>query len=69
VESANFVPVSGVVHLSTTLGVFLMVEERQFFIPADCLSHSSRQLAVGQTTTLAIVRSFAEREGLIQEAT
>jgi hypothetical protein len=61
----DFVPITGVVHHSTTLGVFLDVENRRVFIPANCTSTPSRVFAPGEAVTLEVVRWFAKQEGLI----
>jgi hypothetical protein len=37
-EDDDFVPITGVVHLRTSLGVFLAVDGQRVFIPANCTS-------------------------------
>ena len=60
----KFVPVTGIVRLATTVGVFLDIENRAFFIPANCTSPPSDTFAIGDRATIMVLRSFAEREGL-----
>jgi hypothetical protein len=61
-----FVPVTGVIRLTTTVGVFLDIENHPFFIPANCTSLPSQAFAIGDPATIMVLRSFAEREGLPQ---
>jgi hypothetical protein len=62
----ELVPIEGVVHLHTDLGVFLDVQGgRRVFIPERCMSPADRHFEPGQAVTLHVLRSFATREGLI----
>jgi hypothetical protein len=61
----SFVPVTGVVHLPTALGVFLDVGERRLFLRYADTSTSRRRFVGGETVTLDVRRSFAEAEELI----
>jgi hypothetical protein len=57
-------PVRGVVHLSTELGVFIDVQGRRVFVPSDDTLSALRRLKPGEVVTLQINRNFALREGL-----
>jgi hypothetical protein len=61
----NFVPVSGVVHHQTSLGVFFEVARRRVFIPADSMSDPSAVFETGEPAVLLVLRRFAEEEGVI----
>jgi hypothetical protein len=64
-KTHHFVPITGVVHLATALGVFLDVGDRRVFLRYSDTSCSLRRLVAGETVTLDVRRSFAEAEGLI----
>jgi hypothetical protein len=61
----DFVPVSGVVHHQTSLGIFLEVAQRQVFIPANCISTPSQKFEAGEPATIMVLRRFAQQEGLV----
>jgi hypothetical protein len=61
----DFVPVIGVVHHQTSLGVFLEVAQRRVFIPANCTTTPSQVFEVGEPVTIWVLRRFAEPERLI----
>jgi hypothetical protein len=61
----DLVTVDGVVHLATSLGVFLETGGCRVFLPANCMAPSSRGLEAGQTVTVQIARRYAEQEGLV----
>jgi hypothetical protein len=61
----SFVPVTGVVHLPTALGVFLDVGERRLFLRYADTSTSRRHFVRGENDTLDVRRRLAEVEGLI----
>ena len=61
----DFVPITGLVHLPTSLGVFLDVEERRIFLRYSDTSTTRPRLVPGETVTLDVRRSFAEAEGLM----
>ena len=61
----DFVPISGVVHLRTSLGIFLAVDGLRVFIPANSTSTSSRVFEPAETVTIEVRRSYAQRKGLI----
>jgi hypothetical protein len=65
VRNLHFVPITGVVHLPTSFGVFLDVNERRIFLRYSDTSTSSRRFVPGETVTLDVRRSFAEVKGLI----
>jgi hypothetical protein len=60
----RFIPVRGVVHLSTELGVFIDVQGRRVFVPSDHTLSALRRLKPREVVTLQINRNFALREGL-----
>jgi hypothetical protein len=63
---AEFVPVRGVVHLMTSLGVFLDIESRRIFVGALCmLQMPDRIVGPGEPVTLHVSRSYAKQEGLV----
>jgi hypothetical protein len=61
----DFVPISGVVHLRTSLGIFLAVDGLRVFIPANSTSMPSRVFEPAETVTIEVRRSYAQRKGLI----
>jgi hypothetical protein len=61
----GFVPIKGVIHLITSLGVFLDVEDRRVFVGIHCMQPIDERLEPGATVTLQVVRSFAEQERLV----
>jgi hypothetical protein len=63
----DLVSVEGVVHLATTLGVFLDIQGRRIFVPVNCMETPSqvRTFKPGETVTLQVVRRYAEQEGLV----
>jgi hypothetical protein len=61
----RFLPITGVVHLPTSFGVFLDVYERRIFLRYSDTSTSHRRFVGGETVTLDVRRSFEEAEGLI----
>jgi hypothetical protein len=65
-DNEKFVRITGVVQLNTRLGVFLVVEGRRIFIPANCTSNPSEILEVGKPTTVFVVRNYAEQQGLLK---
>jgi hypothetical protein len=61
----DFVPISGVVHLRTSLGIFLAVDGQRVFIPANCTSAPTRVFEPAETVTIEVLRSYARRRRLI----
>jgi hypothetical protein len=60
-EDDDFVPITGVVHLRTSLGVFLAVDGQRVFILANCTSAPSRVVEPAETVTIELLRSYARR--------
>jgi len=67
-ETERFVPVSGVVHHQTSLGICLEVARRRVFIPANCMSAPSAVFESGEPAVLLVLRRFAEEEGVTPSA-
>jgi hypothetical protein len=65
-ENEDFVPLTGVVHLGTTLGVFLDIQDRRVFVPANCTAAPTQAFEVGEPATILVLRRFAEQERLIR---
>jgi hypothetical protein len=63
-EREDFVLVIGVVHVRTTLGVFLDIQDRRVFIPANFTTPRTQVFEVGEPATVLVLRSFAEQERL-----
>jgi hypothetical protein len=63
-KTEDFVCVTGVVHLRTSLGVFLDIQKGRLFIPTDSTSIPIFAFENGETVTLQVLRSFAEHHGL-----
>jgi hypothetical protein len=61
----DLVPVTGVVHLQTALGILLDLNDRRIFIPGNCISTPFRRFAPGESVALEVLRSFAEQENLV----
>jgi hypothetical protein len=63
----DLVSVEGVVHLATTLGVFLDIQDRRIFVPVNCMETPSqvRTFKPGEIVTLQVVRRYAEQEGFV----
>jgi hypothetical protein len=61
----DFIPITGVVYLRTSLGVFLAVDGQRVFIPANCTSTPSRVFEPAETVTIEVLRSYAQRRRLI----
>ena len=64
VENEEFVPLIGVVHHRTSLGVFLDIQDRRVFIPANCIAAPTQVFEVGEPATVLVLRSFTEQERL-----
>jgi len=62
----HFVLFTGSVHLRTSLGVLLDVNERRIFLRYSETSTSPLRFVPGETVTLDVRRSFAEAEGVIE---
>lgn len=55
-ENEDFVPLIGVVHLATSLGVFLDIQDRRVFIPANCTAAPTQVFEVGEPATVLVLR-------------
>jgi hypothetical protein len=64
-ERYDFVPITGLLDLFTTLGVFIQIEGRRVYLPDTCMLTTARKFSRGEIVTIEILRSVAEREGLI----
>jgi len=60
----ELIPISGVVHLHTSLGVFLDVKGRRVFVPSVKTLSALRRLRAGDFVTLQVNREYALREDL-----
>ena len=63
-HAGDFVAFTGEVHLHTALGIFLDVDGRRVFVPANFISRTFHRFTPGQTVTIEVLRSFAEQERL-----
>jgi hypothetical protein len=61
----NFVPITGLVHNQTSLGVFIEIARRRVFVPSNCMSSPSAGFEAGEPAVLLVLRRFAEQERLI----
>jgi hypothetical protein len=64
-SDGDYVPITGIVHLHTTLGVFLEIQGRSVFVPDVHMEPARRRYAPGEISTLRVRRSFAKQEGLV----
>ena len=60
----DFVPIVGVVHHVTALGVFLDVGDRRVFVGQNCMKPLVQPAEAGEPATLRVYRWFAKQEGL-----
>jgi hypothetical protein len=61
----DFVPIEGVVHLPTSLGVYLDVDRRRIFVPKTCYEMPDQPLLSERAATLQVLRWYAKQEGLV----
>ena len=61
----DFVPIVGVIHHVTSLGVFLDVGDRRVFVGRHCMEPLAPPLEAGETATLRVYRWYAVQEGLV----
>jgi hypothetical protein len=54
-----------VIYLHTSLGVFLDTESRRAFIPDLQMLAAPRRLTPGETATIFVRQSYANKEGLL----
>ena len=64
-QPQQFVSVTGMIHLHTSLGVFLDVGERRVFVPQAFTSTLLRRYAPREVVVVQVLRSFAEEERLM----
>jgi hypothetical protein len=62
---AEFVPVRGVVHLVTDMGVFLTVQGQRVFVAALSMQTPKRIPQPGEAVTLHVSRPYAEQQGFV----
>ena len=62
----ELIPVSGVVHLYTGLGVFLDVNGRRIFVPSGQTPSPLRGLRTWDVVTLYVNRDYAFRQGFVE---
>jgi hypothetical protein len=60
-----YVPITGVVHQHTALGVFIDLADRRVFLPHFHTGTAVRRFAPGEIATIQVLRSYAEEEKLI----
>jgi hypothetical protein len=63
----KLVPVRGVVHVASELGVYLNMQDRQVFVPTDRTLSALRRLKSGEVVFLQVNRDYALREGLVTQ--
>jgi len=69
-QNEGFVPMNGSFITRTSLGFFLEVAEvaqRRVFIPINCTPSPSWVLEADEPATILVLRSFAEREVLVEK--
>jgi len=65
VDVDDFVPIEGVVHHVTDLGLFFDISGRRVFVGRNCMECLVRPPKPGETATLRVYRWYARQEGLI----
>jgi len=61
----DFVPIEGVVHRVTSLGIFLDADRRRIFVPETCFEMPDQPLQSDREVTLQVLHWYAKQEGLI----
>ena len=61
----DFVPIEGVVHRVTSLGIFFDADRRRIFVPNTCFEMPDQPLLSERTATLQVLRWYAKQEGLV----
>ena len=61
----DLVPVEGVIHLVTDLGIYVETQGGVFFVPPHCMASPDRKYVPGETVTLQLLRRFAMHVGLV----
>ena len=64
VDLDDFVPIEGVVHHVTDLGIFLEIGGRRVFVGRNCMESLVRPPKPGETVTLRLYRWYARQEAL-----
>jgi hypothetical protein len=64
-DADDFVPIEGVVHHVTDLGIFLDISGRRVFVGRNCMEPLVQPPKPGETITLRVPRWFARQEGLV----
>ena len=64
VDVDDFVPIEGVVHHVTDLGLFFDISGRRVFVGRNCMEPARQPLAAGEPATLRVEHWFATQEGL-----
>jgi hypothetical protein len=65
-EKRDFVPIEKcTVSSAMSLGLFVIVEERKFFVPFHYIHQNHSSYASGDVVTLDVLRSYAQEEGLV----
>jgi len=65
VDVDDFVPIEGVVHHVTDLGLFFDISGRRVFVGQNCMESLVRPPKPGETVTLHVYRWHAVQEGLV----
>jgi glycosyltransferase involved in cell wall biosynthesis len=61
----NLLPLAGLVHIATDLGLFVEIQGLRIFVPSNFMMlPAPRKLSPGESVTVLVSRRFAEREGL-----
>ncbi len=64
-EKQDFVAIEKCTVSSTmSLGMFVIVGDRKFFVPFHCILKNHLSYASGDVVTLDVLRSYAQEEGL-----
>lgn len=65
-EKRDFVPIEKcTVSSAMSLGLFVIVENRKFFVPFHYIHQDHSSYASGDVVTLDVLRSYAQEEGLV----
>jgi len=65
-EKKDFVPIEKcTVSSSMSLGLFVIIEERKFFLPFHFIHENHLSYASGDVVTLDVLGSYAQEEGLV----
>jgi hypothetical protein len=65
----DVVLIAGVVDRATDLGLFLEIQKRTVFVPANSMASAApRKFNAGELALVQVSRRFARREGLVSQA-